>query len=252
MIPRSRAHVAALSSSRPMTLWLLAVTPTRFPAATRSTMSSAPRVVLPDPGRPLDGQDSRRAGRARAGAPRHDPIHRPATRAWPGCLPETGRVATKKAARGVIRAVGRDPVLGDPASDTQEALAMGEAAGERVRHQRGRPQGGGLRTLLEVHEPLRVVDLHDGSRVDAERGALRIGHPHLRAHVDVVFLGRERIPMDHRPRHRPDLAHVDEPAERVRGGDTLFFGALAQQVHEAPPAGLLFTTVPVEQLAEQP
>ena len=35
-----------------MTLWLLAVTPTRLPAATRSTISSAPRVVLPEPGGP--------------------------------------------------------------------------------------------------------------------------------------------------------------------------------------------------------
>ena len=39
-----------------MTLWLFAVTPTRFPAATRSTIISAPTVVLPGARRSLDRQ----------------------------------------------------------------------------------------------------------------------------------------------------------------------------------------------------
>ena len=53
-IPRSRATLAVFSSSSPITLWLFAVTPTRFPAATRSTIILAPTVLFPDPGGPLD------------------------------------------------------------------------------------------------------------------------------------------------------------------------------------------------------
>ena len=50
--PRSRAALAVFSSSSPITLWLFAVTPTRFPAATRSTIIRAPTVLFPDPGGP--------------------------------------------------------------------------------------------------------------------------------------------------------------------------------------------------------
>ena len=50
--PSSCATAAAFSSSSPITLWLFAVTPTRFPAATRSTIIRAPTVLLPEPGGP--------------------------------------------------------------------------------------------------------------------------------------------------------------------------------------------------------
>ena len=45
--PRWRAILATFASSSPMTLWLLAVTPTRFLAATRSTIISAPDRAFP-------------------------------------------------------------------------------------------------------------------------------------------------------------------------------------------------------------
>ena len=50
--PHSCAMLAVFSSNSPITLWLFAVTPTRFPAATRSTIIRAPTVLFPDPGGP--------------------------------------------------------------------------------------------------------------------------------------------------------------------------------------------------------
>ena len=52
LVPRSRATLAVFSSSSPITLWLFAVTPTRFPAATRSAIICAPTVLFPEPGGP--------------------------------------------------------------------------------------------------------------------------------------------------------------------------------------------------------
>ena len=49
---RSSATLATFSSNAPMTLWLLAVTPTRRPLDTKSTIICAPTVLLPDPGGP--------------------------------------------------------------------------------------------------------------------------------------------------------------------------------------------------------
>ena len=50
--PSLRPPARSFPASSPITLWLLAVTPTRFPASTRSTIISAPTVLLPEPGGP--------------------------------------------------------------------------------------------------------------------------------------------------------------------------------------------------------
>ena len=49
---RSAPRLATASSRLPITAWLCAVMPTRLPACTSSTISSAPLVVLPEPGGP--------------------------------------------------------------------------------------------------------------------------------------------------------------------------------------------------------
>ena len=66
-----------------MTLWLLAVTPTLRPPATRSTIIRAPTVLLPEPWRSLDRQVALVDSRRRAGAPPPPQPHQHAVKAAP-------------------------------------------------------------------------------------------------------------------------------------------------------------------------
>lgn len=54
------SSAAALTAARRLsiTLWLTAVTPTRFPVLASSTMTRAPLKVFPDPGGPWIGRTS--------------------------------------------------------------------------------------------------------------------------------------------------------------------------------------------------
>ena len=117
--PVSRAASTTASSTLPITLWLLAVTPTVFPAATRARIMRAPVYVLPVPGGPWIASVLPSRARTRRTAA-SSAVSSPARSGDPGARPAIrGRPPQEQLPRGAVRvrrrrARGRRPLLAPP------------------------------------------------------------------------------------------------------------------------------------------
>ena len=138
LTPSSSAAFATSSSTLPMTLWLLATTPTRRPSPTSRTIIRAPVYVLPEPGRALDREHAagHRPDHADRGVDGRlaRPPDRPA-----GCLAGVGR-------RPEQRAPGPTPGRRVPVDARARRPGARSAAGSRpapcsARRPRGRSSG---------------------------------------------------------------------------------------------------------------
>ena len=139
-----------------MTLWLLAVMPTRFPAPTRSTIIRAPGVGLAGAGRALDRRAPLRSSasairRAASSSVSSRPPERRARR-----LSDVGRSPQEQVARRAVRAVARrcrSSATHSPSARSAAALALVAVA---VRAGR-RPAGCARR--VQPASPARIAAL---------------------------------------------------------------------------------------------
>ena len=106
-----------------MTLWLLAVMPTRLPAASREQIIRAPLYVLPEPGGPWIGSTVRSSARASRRAASRSVSVAPRER-FTRSHADTGRSVEQELADRQVRAVTVDPVLSDPLAQPDQRVLL--------------------------------------------------------------------------------------------------------------------------------
>ena len=182
-----------------MTLWLLAVTPTRFPAATSATIIWAPVYVFPLPAVPEWRALRRRArrqatggGQLRLAVPR---------RSRTGGLSGPRRAAEEEVTGRPPLARRVDPVLDDPLAEPQERRAMHRVVprcrtGRARRMHRLPPRAIHSRSsvLSPASTSTRVALSFHVFHASSGCAWRRRGVVQLAAHADVVVLRREPVP----------------------------------------------------------
>ena len=236
-----------------MTLWLVAVIPTRRPAASRAQIIRAPVYVLPEPGGPWIGEDGLVEVQA-------DPTGRievglaGVLEVGAGRLPHPRMAAHQQVAFGPTRTGRVDAVLDDPLAEFEErGLVVGRA--HPVERDERPGMGVGHRPL-QVDRVLDRVDGHDRADPPVERRSRGVGLA-LAGVVDVAapdieVLGREGV--------APGLATLVLGIDRLDRRQLPDRRALVDEIgrieaHESmelPPHRLLLAPMPADELAEQP
>ena len=242
----SSAAVQTARSRLEITLWLLAVTPTRCPRA---------RVRLAAAGWPLDRQDGPLEERSAAA----DGVERRLARLHQGRpvrlgrrCPDARRHTPQQIERRAPRTVRREVPGHDLPREPQQTLSEHPGADVVERHER--PWMGYRRRApaLQVYRRRDVVERDD---LAAESPALLVGFGGGRVlrrvpDLDLVGLVREAVPMDDGAFHLSRLADVGQRAQRRTVGDQ-FLLAEAAAVEELPPHGLVLAPVELQEVRQQ-
>ena len=253
--PSSCDASATFFSRFPMTLWLLAATPTFCPACTSADDHLRARVGLARPGRALDRQhrpveERRQRGRpassaALAGQPQVA-VRGPApARGGGGAAGPRAASVASRAAVGV-----ESPCAATHSPIAQDALAPAPSSARRGW---ARASAAGRTPLaaatLEVEDAVDVVD----RRRPPRRACPVAGSSTSTPASSFVVLGREPV-ASRRRTACPAAASpiVAEPADRLAFADELLLASSSSKLEVAPPGRLLLAPVPGEQLGEQP
>ena len=168
-----------------MTLWLTAVTPTRFPWATSSQIIRAPTYVFPEPGGPWMGSTD--CSRARPSRRARATVSSPGRGSQARAARQPRRVTQEEVPPGPEGPGAVHAVLDDPAGHAEEGffewLGVDDREGEHRRRVDVR-QGG---PLLHVEGPLVAVEvLHLAELPIVEQ-------IELVTLAELHFLGREAV-----------------------------------------------------------
>ncbi len=241
-----------------MTAWLVAVMPTRLPAATRATMARAAVLVLPEPGGPCTA--------------RYDPSRPPARRTTASAAVSSGwrsgapaGAPTTRGGRRRQQLPGRreragavDPVPQQGGADVAQRRPLGVGADGTGGDQRPRVVERGRARPAQHQRPGGAVDVDEVDAAEAHRLPTQLGRLHRgvddgRAAPELVLLvGIEPVgPVQ-------GLLHADRLPDGFEAGDGLGvgeeIGLLGPQhpVEVPPPLGLVLALVPVEQVGHEP
>ena len=242
-----------------MTLWLVAVIPTRLPARERASRSSArPCSVLPEPGGPWIGEDRSRRAQRPAVAPPRGRSRRRSRSGRAGRLTDPRRLA-RSAGRGPARC---GPAASIPCSATHSPSSSSAAwccrpaiqpsgttrlAGAGRRRRARCPRSGRPGRSRRSSPTAQLNGLPSGLGLALRRG--RRPSPRPRSYVLVrepVSPGLLALSTSHRQARRGSRPPI---------GVVLVDELLGRQVHqsvELPPHRLVLAAMPAEELGEQP